>query len=50
MARKHTESSIFVGEDETKVPLTEEKVLNDILTKTNDITKAEMYRLDEGAL
>lgn len=39
VASKHTESSLYLGDDQTKVPLSGEKVLNDILPETSTTTQ-----------
>lgn len=47
-AKKHTVSSIFLGDEQTKIPLSEEKVLNDILPKKNTISRGELYFIEKG--
>ena len=49
-AKKHTESSIFLGDEDTKIPLSEEKVLNDILPKQNMVTRGQFYYYENGIL
>lgn len=49
-ANKHTESSLYLGDEMTKIPLTQEKVLNDILPVAGSATQAEFYPIPEGVL
>lgn len=49
-AKKHTESSIFLGDEDTKIPMSEEKVLNDILPKQNMVTRGQFYYYEKGIL
>ena len=37
-AIKNTESSLYLGDEETKIPISEEKVINDILPNINSLT------------
>ena len=43
VATKHTVSTIFLGDDETLLPLSSEKVVIDILEKSGQSTKGSFY-------
>jgi hypothetical protein len=49
-AKKHTESSIFLGDESTKIPLSESKVINDILPKSGMSTRGEFSYFKKGTL
>lgn len=49
-AKKHTESSIFLGDESTKIPLSESKVINDILPRQGMVTRGEFSYLSKGVL
>ncbi len=50
VAAKHTEASLFLGDELTKIPISEEKVINDILPDAGSSTKGEFYPLEKGIL
>jgi hypothetical protein len=50
VAVKPTESSLFLGDGETKIPVSEEKVINDILPEVGSTTLGEFYPMEKGVL
>jgi hypothetical protein len=42
VAKKHTESNFFFGDDTTPIPIKDKKV-NDLIPKKNTIVKGEYY-------
>jgi hypothetical protein len=50
VAVKHTESSLYLGDEITKVPLSSDKVLNDILSEPSSTTRGEFYPMENGVL
>ena len=49
-AIKNTESSLFLGDEETKIPISEDKVINDILPQMNSFTLGQFYPVESGIM
>ena len=50
VAKGPTESSLFLGDSETKIPISEEKVINDILPEVGSSTIGEFYPMEKGIM
>ena len=49
-ARRNTESSLYLGDEDTKIPISEEKVINDILPEAGSLTLGEFYPIEKGTM